>query len=628
MSGAIPIDIDVPIRSGVTTRAAKHKLKPIPANAKRKRDPTERYTPPATFEQNGSKRAIKESKRLSFREALAKYSTPLLWSWLLYDEKLASHLEPTDEWRRDMILNMLVSPARWRTGCDVPDLEDLQKVWTAANPGTTTPVPGMYDAVWDTAQQIRYLGQLPTPYDSSKRQKVTPAAATSAANSISINDDSDDDDDEYDDYTFEYEANCLSCGTAYSNIALETEGSLVSIKCTDPLCGMIANRSPDDTVNVRRAVAMAQQLGSTRASSSASAVGTTPALTPKPLAKNTPTPIPGPASTASATGTSGESQTQITADTFFRAIAGNTGQTDRTHASALAEAAKAGAPYPRFEETMPISARALVDSIHDRSFDGSAYTRPSDALLSYIRSGKLVDVGFALPLSVEAREETTRRSNMGGLSALMDGVKLPPVREVTSMSDYMCALISTILPALIEQPAALSDWLTLTRSMLELERRTAQRGGDGWKTAQSYMQRMLQRHVARRDSFGNNDLEIVNQLLLDGAFSSQAHNRSHGTAGANAPSSWSNTSSKQAAARGSGPGSGSGKPLSAAAGPRSPEPCHHFNDSRGCHKQVCRYTHICSSCKGNHSVTACSKGSKATASKPAAAAAASSSSSA
>ena len=87
---------------------------------------------------------------------------------------------------------------------------------------------------------------------------------------------------------------------------------------------------------------------------------------------------------------------------------------------------------------------------------------------------------------------------MGGLSALMDGVKLPPVREVTSMSDYMCALISTILPALIEQPAALSDWLTLTRSMLELERRTAQRGGDGWKTAQSYMQRMLQRPAVQR----------------------------------------------------------------------------------------------------------------------------------
>ena len=78
----------------------------------------------------------------------------------------------------------------------------------------------------------------------------------------------------------------------------------------------------------------------------------------------------------------------------------------------------------------------------------------------------------------------------------------------------------------------------IARSMLELERRTAQRGGDGWKTAQSYMQRMLQRHVARRDSFGNNDLEIVNQLLLDGAFSSQTHNRSHGTAGANAERQW------------------------------------------------------------------------------------------
>jgi hypothetical protein len=157
-----------------------------------------------------------------------------------------------------------------------------------------------------------------------------------------------------------------------------------------------------------------------------------------------------------------------------------------------------GDAYPRFAQTaalLPQDALRLVRG----SFLATDYTAPSAALVRLIQSGKMTEVGAALPQPVS---ETHRdRDQLGSDATLLlrDGrittansLKIPPLG---SLRDFFSALTSSILPSLFGQQAALADWLSLSRTIIAVE------SHHGWPAARKYLSDTLADCVNRRVPF-------------------------------------------------------------------------------------------------------------------------------
>ena len=138
---------------------------------------------------------------------------------------------------------------------------------------------------------------------------------------------------------------------------------------------------------------------------------------------------------------------------------------------AFLAAAGAGEEYPRFKDSAGIDARQMLRRV-ERAWRGKDYLAASEGLIAYIQSGKMTDPGHAFPRSCTEGVTATSRDGSASFFEVFDGPKLPAAHALESCVDLGLALVSHILPALEGLPATRADWLTLTRSVLEMMRRT------------------------------------------------------------------------------------------------------------------------------------------------------------
>ena len=221
-----------------------------------------------------------------------------------------------------------------------------------------------------------------------------------------------------------------------------------------------------------------------------------------------------------------------------------------------------------------------------RAYDSAKYQQPSEHLIALIRAGKLRDIGYALPRphqSVPGKDD----AESGSLSLSGNTVsfvnKVPQAPSVQSAQQLSMALFSTILPALIDRPKALAEWLTLGRTALALE------ATYGWSAAAQYLQRQLALTIDAGVAFAT---EVNSHVLLPIIMSSAPPRHPQG---AGIPSGQQRN------------GGGGGGGNSSAA---REQVCYNWNNGVACKNGAdCRFAHQCQGCGSrDHKGPACPKG--------------------
>lgn len=250
----------------------------------------------------------------------------------------------------------------------------------------------------------------------------------------------------------------------------------------------------------------------------------------------------------------------------------------------------AGDPFTSFITAKDLSAKEALERLTSAHM-GTSYVPPSKSLIKHIQSGKLVDIGYATPITIsEAQAAKQSNSSVQTLSTgengevkVVDTSRPPPL---ASMQQLIFTSISVILPSLIDNKTGLTEWLSLLRTAMQLEK------DKGWISAKEYVERALQHCIHQRAPFGGVVRECMDSILFNRAPASSA----------TASSSMSKKSSRRASPAG-GHNSDS----------VSEELCHNFNNSRCRFGEECKFKHICKKCAStSHGARDCKKKSPAT----------------
>lgn len=163
---------------------------------------------------------------------------------------------------------------------------------------------------------------------------------------------------------------------------------------------------------------------------------------------------------------------------------------------------------PIFDE-MPAGAQfpytAALD-IGREAFNASAYEVPSPTLLQAIRAGVLIKPGFAKPRLISEAMERGPGIAVGG------GVLTAPttaIPRLESADEFCMAMFSTILPALIDRPKALAEWLSLGRTALELH---AQKRS--WPIAVGYIDQLLAERTYARKPYAQVSVGVMTSVVF------------------------------------------------------------------------------------------------------------------
>ena len=219
---------------------------------------------------------------------------------------------------------------------------------------------------------------------------------------------------------------------------------------------------------------------------------------------------------------------------------------------------------------------------------GPATQQPSEQLIELIRSGKFKTVGHAIPRPLDNNAIEDGMPEVVGVGA--DGTlkaqskAFVPPAACSSSAQFSLALFSTILPSLIDRPAAMVQWMALARTALELEKIY------DWPTASAYIAQLLNERIPMCEPFNTISSECLNSVQLARALRSgppslprldQQHHQ--------------HQQNVNAANRG------------------QQQICMKWNNAR-C-EGVCRYTHICSECRSaDHPRVKCPKASSSSSS--------------
>jgi hypothetical protein len=222
-----------------------------------------------------------------------------------------------------------------------------------------------------------------------------------------------------------------------------------------------------------------------------------------------------------------------------------------------------------------------------KAYKASRTEVPSQQLIDLIRAGGLVHVGFGIPRSlaqVRKEEESTGATLTVGATSVplgSGGAIMPPAVE--SLQSFCSALFSTILPALADNPRAISTWCTLGRTALEFERE-----GGCWSAAQTYIDELLHERVVA----GEGDYSAVSDSVRISTQAEFSRLLQRAQPMGNAP--------RQQQAGGGGKLGGSERAV-----------CRAFNKG-GCSYDPCKWPHFCwvRSCRGKHSISECNKAKK------------------
>jgi len=214
-----------------------------------------------------------------------------------------------------------------------------------------------------------------------------------------------------------------------------------------------------------------------------------------------------------------------------------------------------------------------------RAFEATRYQPPSEHLIALVRAGKLRDIGYALPrphqsLAGALESESSTVALSGGTIQFLN--KVPVAPAVSSSQQFCMALLSLILPALIDRPRAMMEWITLGHTALALE------ASNSWTTASLYVQRTLASAIEAGKPFAE---DINTAVLLPIVLASSSHARGAAPA---------------AVARNTNSG-GAG-----AADRSQSKACYNWNAGKQCSREPCGFAHVCQYCaSADHRGPAC-----------------------
>lgn len=158
-----------------------------------------------------------------------------------------------------------------------------------------------------------------------------------------------------------------------------------------------------------------------------------------------------------------------------------------------------GEDHPLFAKSLPALTPEQAFKTVRLALGNTKVQRPSQHLLALIQSGKLLNVAFALPrplAAIDGKGELvsglTIDLNTGKHSATTASDPTKPA-QLASAAELCMALLSTILPALIDRPAAMMEWITLGRSALHLSTT------EGWPIASKYVDALLVERISTHE---------------------------------------------------------------------------------------------------------------------------------
>jgi len=470
------------------------------------------------------------------REVFEEYDTELLLAWLLDYENGREHLPPDKDGDRTAVLNALVT-----SGADTPDdIEHIQRIWSKAHPIGEPPgrdpewsasvahaaSPATAAAATAAAAASPHSGSKVsmTPVDLDLRsllggkQSLTGKGKQAAASQLPTQPSDEEDEGA------EWPA-CMTCGEDAAEAALKRNGVF---KC---VCGLRGDLPINHPINV----ALREDMCTVAVAKAA-----------------------GPKAPA---GDKGQSPTDSNSSVTTAASAKRLTPLQQ-HFVTLREEGPSNSVCAPGVKCDVKGAQALVRGAHN----ALTFEAPSEELVKLIQSGRLTSVAFAVPRHTHRADAHTETA-AGTLQVGADGTtsftpKDPRVAPVKDMASFLSALVSTILPALVDRPAAIANWCALSRSALAVYTEC----GSNWDAAARYLDMALRSAVDENKPFG----EIVLPALL---------------------------SASRSAAPCSG-GGGMGPPQRR---PRPNEVCYNFNDGH-CTKtaEACRFVHACLACGGDH----------------------------
>ena len=165
------------------------------------------------------------------------------------------------------------------------------------------------------------------------------------------------------------------------------------------------------------------------------------------------------------------------------------------------------------------------------ALQASAYEAPSDLLLQVIREGKLARMGFAKPRLISdslGRQPATMSWDAATSSLTTTAPNATP--KIDSVEDFAFTLVSTILPALIDRPRALAEWLALGRTALEIYS-TNGKNGAAWAMASAYLEQLLTERTYSRKPYNDVGLNILTNTVFAVKMSQQSQHGARGPMG-------------------------------------------------------------------------------------------------
>lgn len=263
----------------------------------------------------------------------------------------------------------------------------------------------------------------------------------------------------------------------------------------------------------------------------------------------------------------------ITADRLFVNVHGHGEAADSVGQSTIAQVsgttdmadklfeqlARKGEAHPLYQNTESIDSGTAARMLR-KAYGGTRYKQPSDALILYVRSGRLMKPQYMVPRKADDEDQVL------GIGSTQAGkqLKAPPCVNMHELTSAVLA----IMAALIDRPKASVAWMCLLQTASRLTQEK------GWATAWAYVERVLNDMIPNRLDFGPWNYEVGAQVFTDVP---PDHRKGAVTPGGAA----SHASSRP------------GGDASVAGNGRFDKPCMSFNAPAGCNRSACRYKHVC-----------------------------------
>jgi len=210
-----------------------------------------------------------------------------------------------------------------------------------------------------------------------------------------------------------------------------------------------------------------------------------------------------------------------------------------------------------------------------KALGASATQRPTTKALQVIREGKLINIAYALPIAIGSAAALEGKMGLDS-SGNVTVVASKALSKVTTLEQFATAFFSTIGPALVNRPMALAQWFSLGRTALRIQ---ADNRGD-FAPAAAYMEQLLSERVFASEDFAR----VSDQILttIRGAAMARPLQQQQGAGGPDR--------NRDRRAGGAHPDKGA---------------CFNWNRGAPCSQTPCKFSHVCSECKGTHKSSSC-----------------------